>query len=49
MQITDFAMQLGFVYDKIADISLQFISLLKLRKMISPVRAPTNVILVLAD
>lgn len=48
MQITDFVVLLGFVYYKIADVSFKFISLPKIRKMRSLVRAPTNVILVLA-
>lgn len=48
-QIADFFVLLGFVYYKIADISLRFFSLPKIRKMRSLVRAPTNVILVWAD
>lgn len=48
MQITNFVMQLFFVYYKIADISLKFISLPEIREMRSLGRAPTNVILVLA-
>lgn len=48
-QITNFVVLPSFVSYRIADISLKFISLPKIRKMRSLFRAHTNVILVLAD